>query len=495
MRVCFPTLFTSNQQSFSLGNLKIASQLYDFDICLISFKSSDSVRKIVTSIIEKKPNVLGLGVYLWNRIAILQVIEQIKNMNASILIILGGPIITRIAHEDMLSFKSADFFIKGEGETSFKSIIELLHKNGGYTKSLRHKIAEIDGVYTIEDLYREKSIAIFDLKYTKPVYGDANTIFNINSKPSNWKFIWWETTRGCIFDCAFCDHDRLAKGFRYIPLDVLKIEFRSFVDNKTEFIYIVDPIFGGCPKNSKTILKMIAEFQHNIYIKAYIRGEFLDEEYLQLLKNAGFKELQIGIQSTNENIPGWIRNNDFSKLCKVLPLIRSFNIAWRAELIIGLPGDNIAGLRRSFKFLIEDCFPSTIRAYPLSILPGTLLEKSAAKNGRDWLIWNRESYEVSKSYSYTEEEYKRMKRLSNCYCSIFNSVNDKYKKLIEEHSLTKEYMFYNIFVMLEEDNVTHDDILYSSQKSNDFTIWKQLFKRYFALPNKIYDHRADNASR
>lgn len=82
----------------------------------------------------------------------------------------------------------------------------------------------------------------------------------------------------------------------------------------------------------------------------YLRPEFVDDEMVELLSKANLKEVRIEIQTINKKIPSWIRSNSIKSVVGQLPKLSKTNVPWKAEFIIGLPGDDMQGLTESLDF-------------------------------------------------------------------------------------------------------------------------------------------------
>jgi len=103
----------------SLGIRFLKANLKELeDRCEIAeFTINENEDAIVEKILLKKPKIVGIGVYIWNALNVEKIINIIKAVEPSIMIVLGGP---EVSYEPFrVDWKSADFIIKGEGELGF----------------------------------------------------------------------------------------------------------------------------------------------------------------------------------------------------------------------------------------------------------------------------------------------------------------------------------------------------------------------------------------
>ena len=247
-------------------------------------------------------------------------------------------------------------------------------------------------------------------------------------------YCFYETTRGCPYKCGYCGHK-----FRQIPVtfdkSILENEIRFFGEVGLKRIFIVDPILGGTPKRGKEILSMFNKYAPNTKITSFLRPEYLDDEYLELLSRSSIEELRFGIQTINESVPNWIRANNISKILKILPLLTSTGIPWRAELIVGLPGDDIYGLKRSIEFVIKEVHPTYLHAYHLSVLKETEMYSLLNNPGDKWIKIYEDTMRAKESYSYSEKELIWMVQYAVLITALYNmyaSVDEITGKAINE---------------------------------------------------------------
>ena len=105
-----------------------------YDVELAEFTIKDPIINIVTDLITRKPDVIGFSCYIWNIEETIKVIDTIKKINPSIVIMVGGPEVSYDVHEWMSTVKGFDFIVVGEGEETFKSLLNELKGNHEFDK-------------------------------------------------------------------------------------------------------------------------------------------------------------------------------------------------------------------------------------------------------------------------------------------------------------------------------------------------------------------------
>lgn len=343
---------------YTIASLRIAASLLDMDnvsveIIPIPINICDEhllseIDKINNSDFE----VIGMSAYVWTW-------EKIRKISLGLnrdkikAVLVGGPEIQNSIRSD---WYGDELFSYGEGEMFTREICKLLIE-GANIQDI-HQMQRIANAEKKDDIYIiEKDGELYN---SIPIYTFDN-LKKLKIEDFCTDYCFYETTRGCPYKCGYCGHK-----FRQIPVtfdkSILENEIRFFGEVGLKRIFIVDPILGGTPKRGKEILSMFNKYAPNTKITSFLRPEYLDDEYLELLSRSSIEELRFGIQTINESVPNWIRANNISKILKILPLLTSTGIPWRAELIVGLPGDDIYGLKRSIEFVIKEVHPTYLHA-------------------------------------------------------------------------------------------------------------------------------------
>ena len=366
---------------YTIASLRIAASLLDMDnvsveIIPIPINICDEhllseIDKINNSDFE----VIGMSAYVWTW-------EKIRKISLGLnrdkikAVLVGGPEIQNSIRSD---WYGDELFSYGEGEMFTREICKLLIE-GANIQDI-HQMQRIANAEKKDDIYIiEKDGELYN---SIPIYTFDN-LKKLKIEDFCTDYCFYETTRGCPYKCGYCGHK-----FRQIPVtfdkSILENEIRFFGEVGLKRIFIVDPILGGTPKRGKEILSMFNKYAPNTKITSFLRPEYLDDEYLELLSRSSIEELRFGIQTINESVPNWIRANNISKILKILPLLTSTGIPWRAELIVGLPGDDIYGLKRSIEFVIKEVHPTYLHAYHLSVLKETEMYSLLNNPGDKWI--------------------------------------------------------------------------------------------------------------
>ena len=197
----------------------------------------------------------------------------------------------------------------------------------------------------------------------------------------------------CVKKCSYCDFVSFANKNNYIEeyVNALKKEIK---DNKRND-YEIDTIYigGGTPsfidaKYISEIFKVIKEnfnVNSNAEITIEVNPGTVNEEKLNVYKEAGINRLSIGLQSTKNEILKQI-----GRIHNYEQFIETYNIARKVgftninvDLMLALPNQTINDLQESLDSVIK-LEPEHISVYSLILEEGTLMEKWV-KEGKEKL--------------------------------------------------------------------------------------------------------------
>jgi radical SAM superfamily enzyme YgiQ (UPF0313 family) len=198
-----------------------------------------------------------------------------------------------------------------------------------------------------------------------------------------------QTSRGCPYDCDFCDVSYLfGRRFRHKPIEKVLEEISALEGLGVRNIVFCDDNFVGNPGYTKRLLREVISLNNSFRRPLGFTTEASidvagDEEMLELLADANVVQLFIGIESPNrESLKEANKiQNLRADLIADIKKIQSYGISVRGSLIVGFDHDDEGIFDQHFQFVQESgvAVPS-IRV--LMAPPGTRLWKRLLKEGR-----------------------------------------------------------------------------------------------------------------
>lgn len=307
----------------NMAEMQPSTELMEFGI---QQKPSD----IAEQLLQRQPQIIGLGVYIWNVAEISAVVAIIKQVAPQILVILGGP---EVSHPPDLPEVAnlADYIITGYGEISFPSLCRQLLANQPPT----------------EKIIQGETVALDKLASPYPYYTDTDL---------KQRIVYVEASRGCPFKCEFCLSalDTTAKPF---ALEDFLEDMEQLYQRGARNFKFIDRTFNLKVDTSVAILEFfLAKSPQDLQLHFEVIPDNLPDRLKQAIQQfpPGCLQFEVGVQSFDPVIQQRIsRKQDNDKTKANLIWLRQHSHAHiHADLIAGLPGDTLACFGHSFDQLI-----------------------------------------------------------------------------------------------------------------------------------------------
>ena len=325
----------------NMGALKDDTQVMEF---ILQHKPED----IVEALLAARPKIVGIGVYIWNIEESTKVVAQLKRVAPEIIVVLGGPEVSYECAEQAI-VQLADYVITGWGDVSFPKLCsELLARRPQAQKIITGEQPALAAIQMPYELYTDEDIA--------------------------QRLIYVEASRGCPFKCEFClsSLDKTAWAF---DLDLFLDEMAKLYTRGTRQFKFVDRTFNLNIKASSRILEFFLErLDEKLFVHFEVIPDHLPDPLKALIARfpPGTLQFEIGIQTLNPEVQKRIsRKQDTPKAAANLHWLRTQSHAHiHADLIIGLPGEDMASFAQGFDQLVA-IGPHEIQVGILKRLRGT----------------------------------------------------------------------------------------------------------------------------
>ena len=377
---------------------------------------NENLQDIFADILSDTYDLIAFSCYIWNIEYIIKLCNDIKIANEDVKILLGGPEVSYESYEFMLRHKFADFIIRDEGEVIFR-------------KFVKSYIQDKDFSNIPSFLYRENG-KIIENEYEPPIDNlalirGAYDIFNKNDIKD--KIVYYETSRGCSYNCAYC-LSSITKKVRFFPYEKVISDIKKIVDAGAKQIKFVDRTFNFDKNRTSDIIKYLCSIDNGkINFHFEITAHILQDDLLDILKNVrqGLFQFEIGVQSTNkETIKSVNRVDNFEKIKEKVIKIKSFeNIHQHLDLIVGLPYEDIKSLKKSFNDVMN-LRPDNLQLGFLKVLKGSPIKEMTD----EYKIKYREysPYEVISTKFISYKEVIMVKHMEEMLEDYYNSMTYNY---------------------------------------------------------------------
>lgn len=399
----------------------------EFNIQIKEYTIKDPVLNIVTDIYQQKPDVIGFSCYIWNIEETIKVVNMIKKVDPSIIIVLGGPEVTYDIREWMERIPEVDFIVIGEGEQTFKQLLTEIQKT--------HHYKNVPGIAyrANEEVVITPQMNKLDLKELPSPYRFPDDIAHLGKRVT-----YIETSRGCPFSCQFC-LSSIEVGVRYFDREKIKDDIRYLMAHGAKTIKFVDRTFNISRSYAMEMFRfLINEHLPGTVFQFEITADIMRPEVIEFLNQEAPKGLfrfEIGVQSTNDYTNELVmRKQNYSKLARTVSMVKEGGkIDQHLDLIAGLPEEDYASFRKTFNDVFE-LRPEELQLGFLKMLRGTGVRLRAADH--QYIYMDHSPYEILGNNVLSFDDIVRIKQ-----------VEDVLEKYWNDHRMvtTVEFLITNVF--------------------------------------------------
>ena len=347
----------ANMDAHGGAGLRERTQLREFVI-------QQRPAQIVEELLALNPQVIGLGVYIWNVLETTQVVRLLKALRPDIKLVLGGPEVSHETGEQEIC-RLADHVITGWGDVSFPKLCRAL----------------LDGPQPLMKVIAGEQPPLAELALPYGEYTDEDLAKRL---------LYVEASRGCPFKCEFClsSLDKTAWAFE---LDRFMAEMDTLYQRGARNFKFVDRTFNLKVDFSVRILQFFldrmkgddgrVQAEPELFVHFEVVPDSLHERLKALIAQfpAGSLQFEVGIQSFNPEVQQRIsRRQDNDKTADNLRwLVTQSQAHVHADLIFGLPGETLASFAEGFDRLYG-LAPHEIQFGILKRLRGTPIARHTA---------------------------------------------------------------------------------------------------------------------
>ncbi len=323
-----------------------------------------------------KPDVVAFSLVALGLDQAYKLIE-ITKANSKAYVACGGPEVTLVPSK-ILSRPDVDFVIVGEGEYSMLELVDAIEKGKGYD--------DIPGLGCKKDGKQKinMQIPIQNLDALPFPRWDLFNLKEFNKNVSRIKFPIM-SSRGCPYQCMFCDSAKVNFGYRVrSPKNVAdEIEYVQRKFGAAEFQFLDDNfsvykqrVIGICNEIIKRNLKI------KWVVGQGMSPSKVDLELLKKMKEAGCIVVYFGVESADDEVLRAIHKpHTVDQVKKAIKYAKEAGLIVKAPFISGLPKSTYEKERKYISFFkeMDIDMPRISTVVPF---PGTEMYEWVKKNGR-----------------------------------------------------------------------------------------------------------------
>lgn len=351
--------------------------------------------KLLKRILDYGPDVIAFSVVTVNYQWACDFAARIKEVTATP-IVFGGNHVTS-APEEVISNSPADYLIRGEGEYAFLSLVETLGKDGD-ASSVQGVWSKHNGKIKMNGM----PALITDLDQIpfpdKELFYEENSYFRYGYLAV--------ASRGCSYNCSYCSVPVFKRAYGVPSKEYVRL--RS-VANVVEEVRTAKEKYGihfirFCDDTFPYQEEWLAEFAQmyprfvNVPFWIFIRPDVVTEKNVKYLKAANCVEVEMGVQSTDEEIRNKIllRPESNERIKEALAILRKEGIRSSTDNLLSLPTQEERHLKEMADFYLENR-TTRVNTFWVGFLPNTDIVRIARQMG---LITDRDVEEINRGRSF-----------------------------------------------------------------------------------------------
>jgi anaerobic magnesium-protoporphyrin IX monomethyl ester cyclase len=386
---------------------------------IVNDKSHVVWGKLTDIVRQTNPMAVGIQYLTPLKCVVERVAGLVKEVDRDIKVVVGSFHPT-VCPDEVMQNPDIDFVIRGEGEIPLLRLIKELKKDSP-------KWETVPGIH-----YRNSDGQVQNNPCVNPInnldelpFPARDLVLNIDYNRYRVHFI--STARGCPYKCSFCADRRLWGGkVRRRSVGSVIEELRLLKDtynvNTVEF---VDGTFTFDRNYLQTFCKAMIDRKLNIKWRCTARYDNLDEELLQLMKQANCSGLYLGLESGSDRVlKGIGKKETVEKIIKASEMLYDSGITSVTSIMLGLPDESKEDIEETLRLMKEfktDFFD--VNSYlPLA---GTPLYDSMSAEDKKNIDWGKVGYKSFDNYfskNISRDDFKRYK--SEAY-KIANAIRKK----------------------------------------------------------------------
>lgn len=384
---------------------------------------------------ETKADIVAIYTNLMTKIEVVQLVKLLKTDPAFGFptVVIGGPDITYNLKNYLKA--GAHYLIIGEGEETIAELHEAIINKTDVHEVSGLAFLENGAVTRTKPRVKMKDVSILPLpnraaipmeKYLK-TWKDNHGMSSMTVS----------TQRGCPYTCKWCSTAVYGQSYRRRPAHLVAAELKMLKETyQPDSIWFVDDVFTVSHKWLAAFHEEVIKQDAIIPFECITRAERLNDDVLQLLKEAGCYRIWIGAESGSQKIiDAMDRRVDVNIVKEAIQKTNAMDMETGTFIMLGYPGEDLDDIHTTVQYL-KDANPThfTITiAYPIK---GTSLYTEIEKDiisKPDWETSTDRDIDFKRTYSRRFYDYavKRVVNEVNYHREMTKSKNRDLKKAMK----------------------------------------------------------------
>lgn len=308
-------------------------------------------RSNVNLILNHHPDIVGFSATTAGFLDGYELAAHIKRVRPQTRIIFGGVHISALGGVLLDRFEHIDYLAVGEGEITMTQLASgLSHRDisglvwrSGHTVITNPRRRHIDNLDDLPFPAYEK-LEGFPKGYRLPLFSYIMT-------PGATMV----TSRGCPFQCSYCDRSVFKQGYRYNSPEYIYAHM-AYLRSRfgVRHLNIYDDLFTLNRRRIAELCSLLTEKPLGIQFNCAVRVRHADDDLLHMLRRAGCLMISVGIETGDADLlevhkPGVY----LEEVRDTVKRIKAAGLRVKGLFMMGLPGETEASIQKTSDFVIS----------------------------------------------------------------------------------------------------------------------------------------------
>ena len=339
-----------------LGLLSMAAWLeqHGHEVAVYDCLGWDRLRPhdaIIADILTARPDLVGFSATTSGFLDGYDLAAAIKKQRPEILTVFGGVHISALGASLLENNPAIDYLCMGEGEATLAELADGIPPDDIHgliwrdqdkiiTNPVRSLLPDLDQL----PFPAYEKLRGFPRRYHLPLFSYV--------RPHGATMV---TSRGCPYQCSYCDRSVFKQGYRYNSADYIYAHLRYLRDRfGVRHVNIYDDLFTAHRKRIAALCNQLAEKPLGMQFNCAVRVGHTDDDLLAMLKTAGCLMVSVGIESGDSELmdrhkPGV----HLEEVRDTVSRIQASGLRAKGLFMMGLPGETEASIRRTSDFVMS----------------------------------------------------------------------------------------------------------------------------------------------
>ena len=339
------------------GNVESHHRVAVADLILVQNNVRGTIERFMREI---NPQIVGMSVMTFQRKTALKIAALLRALKPEVKVVVGGYDPSLAAEAYKHSDSEVDFLVRGEGELTFRELVQAIE--------LEHGFEQISGLsYREGERWHDNAarpVHSLDGDDIRMPNRDARVLHGYTMLGRQVDVI--ETSRGCTFDCSFCSIIQMrGRNFHTYSFERVLADIRDAREHGAQTIFLVDDNITLNVHRFEELCKAIIEAGLNDveYIIQGMTSAIANhgEALAPLMRRAGFKYVFLGIENILEDDLQFLRASSKNVLrdkgqkvgnatMQAIEYIHRNKMYVVGGLIVGNPNDTRESVEANLRF-------------------------------------------------------------------------------------------------------------------------------------------------